>query len=162
MKYIKNKSSIVLAILLMIIGTLFPITVVNANPQDIPISAETTYLDDGTYFETIIYQQQDINTRSSKSKTGTKKTTYNADGKVLWYVSVTGTFTYTGSSSKCTSASVTAESYNKYWKISNKSSSFTKNIAKGKATAKLYYGPLPATTINQVVVLSCDANGNLS
>ncbi|MBE5064026.1 hypothetical protein INF30_12255 [Lachnospiraceae bacterium DSM 108991] len=153
-------------VLCLLIVTLFfsfsSIAVADAAAPQRVLSKETTYLDDGSYFETIIYVNTEINTRANNTKTGTKTTTYKADGKVLWYVSVTGSFTYTGSSSKCTSASVKAESYNQYWKISNKSSSYSGNKAKGKATAKLYYGPLPAATINKEVVLSCDSNGNLS
>lgn len=137
-------------------------TITYASTQMQVLSKEVTYLDDGTYFETIIYENDGPSTRASKTKTGTKKTTYSADGKDLWYVSVTGTFSYTGSSSKCTSAKVKAESYNQYWKISNKSSSYSGNTATGKATAKLYYGPLPAATVNESVVLHCDSNGNLS
>lgn len=127
------------------------------------LSKDVSYLEDGSYFETTIYENDNIITRASKTKTGTKTTSYNdANGKVLWYVAVTGTFTYTGSSSKCTSASVKAESYNQYWKISNRGSSYSGNKAKGKATGKLYYGPLPAATINKEVVLSCNSNGILS
>ena len=139
------------------------ITITQAATPNQLIAKEISYLNDGSYFETFIYENSGVETRANKTKTGTKTTTYNdADGKVLWYVSVTGSFTYTGSSSKCTSASVKAESYNSYWKISNRYSSYSGNKARGKATAKLYYGPLPAATINEEVVLSCDSNGNLS
>ena len=112
--------------------------------------------------KTIIYEENNPQLRSAKTKTGTKTTTYKSNGKSLWYVSVTGTFTYTGSSSKCTASSVKAGSYDQYWKISNKKSSYTANCAIGSATGKLYYGPSPVTTINKEVVLKCSINGTLS
>lgn len=65
-------------------------------------------------------------------------------------------------SSKCTASSVKAGSYDQYWKISNKKSSYTANCAIGSATGKLYYGPSPVTTINKEVVLKCSINGTLS
>lgn len=126
------------------------------------LSKEITYLEDGSCFETIVYEYDTESSRSTSTRTGSKTTTYKVDGRTLWYVSVTGTFTYNGSTSKCTRSSVDANSYDKYWKITAKNSSYSGNKATAKATAKLYYGPLPASTITKNVVLSCSANGKLS
>ena len=101
--------------------------------------------------------------RDSSSKSGSKSSTYyNASNEALWYVEVTGTFTYTGSSSKCTGASVSADSYKSTWGVSNRSSSYSGNTETGKATGKRYFGNAVVETINKTVNLSCSANGTLS
>ena len=104
-------------------------------------SSEIEYLDDGSYFETVITTESNsgMTTLSSKSVTKTKTSYYkNSNGTILWYVKVTGTFTYGNGSSKCTSSSVTAESKSGAWKITSKSASKSGNKATAKATAKRY------------------------
>ena len=126
------------------------------------------YLDDGSYFETIIEDIDPIEHNISvlaTSKTVTKsKTTHykNADGDTMWYVKVTGTFTYNGSTSKCTSSSVTAASQNSNWKVSNKSSSYTGSKAKASATGKKYFQGTVIQTINKTVTLTCSPSGTFS
>lgn len=128
-------------------------------------SSEIEYLDDGSYFETVITTESDsgMTTLSSKSVTKTKTSYYkNSNGTILWYVKVTGTFTYGNGSSKCTSSSVTAESKSGAWKITSKSASKSGNKATAKATAKRYYGGSVAETKNKTVTLTCSPSGNFS
>ena len=128
-------------------------------------SSEIEYLDDGSYFETVITTESNsgMNTLSSKSVTKTKTSYYkNSNGTILWYVKVTGTFTYGNGSSKCTSSSVTAESKSGAWKITSKSASKSGNKATAKATAKRYYGGSVAETKNKTVTLTCSPSGNFS
>ena len=123
------------------------------------------YLDDGSYFETVITTESNsgMTTLSSKSVTKTKTSYYkNSNGTILWYVKVTGTFTYGNGSSKCTSSSVTAESKSGAWKITSKSASKSGNKATAKATAKRYYGGSVAETKNKTVTLTCSPSGNFS
>ena len=128
-------------------------------------SSEIEYLDDGSYFETVITTESNsgMTTLSSKSVTKTKTSYYkNSNGTILWYVKVTGTFTYGNGSSKCTSSSVTAESKSEAWKITSKSASKSGNKATAKATAKRYYGGSVAETKNKTVTLTCSPSGNFS
>lgn len=128
-------------------------------------SSEIEYLDDGSYFETVITTESNsgMTTLSSKSVTKTKTSYYkNSNGTILWYVKVTGTFTYGNGSSKCTSSSVTAESKSGAWKITSKSASKIGNKATAKATAKRYYGGSVAETKNKTVTLTCSPSGNFS
>lgn len=128
-------------------------------------SLEIEYLDDGSYFETVITTESNsgMTTLSSKSVTKTKTSYYkNSNGTILWYVKVTGTFTYGNGSSKCTSSSVTAESKSGAWKITSKSASKSGNKATAKATAKRYYGGSVAETKNKTVTLTCSPSGNFS
>lgn len=132
------------------------------------VTSSVEYLDDGSYFETIIEDENigfNLNYITTTSTTKTKsKTTYykNSSGTTLWYVKVTGTFTYNGISAKCTSASVTATSQNSNWKVSNKSSSATSNKAKASATGKKYYLGEVIQTINKTVTLTCSPTGSFS
>lgn len=126
------------------------------------ISRENTYLSDGTRIETIIYKSN-IGTYGSNTTTGTKRATYySANDEALWYVSVTGTFTYSGHSSLCTGASVGAGSYVSNWKIKDKSSTYSGNSATGTATGRFYVGITPIQDSTLSVILYCDIDGNFS
>lgn len=118
------------------------------------------------YFETEISEQSSSACQPfavTKTKTGSK-TTYCKDptGKVLWYVKVTGTFSYNGSSATCTSVSVTAASNNNDWKISNRSCTKKANQATASATGKRYSNGTVTNSITKSVTLSCSKTGTLS
>lgn len=102
-------------------------------------------------------------TSTTKTKTGSKTVYYkDANNKTLWYVKVTATFSYNNKTSTCTSASVTAASYNSYWKVSNKSSSHSGNHGTASATGKKYLAGIVISTINKSVTLTCSKDGALS
>lgn len=129
--------------------------------DSIVISVTRQYLDDNSYFESVI--TTDGNALSRSSKTSSKTTTYyNADDEAMWYAKVTGTFSYNNSTSSCTSATASAGSYHDLWKISDKSASRSGNTAKATVTAKHYYLMVPIDTVTKTVTLSCDKYGNLS
>ena len=115
---------------------------------------EIIQLDNGYYLETIIAANQ---------KTARKTANYkNAQGTTMFSVTVTGTFTYTGSSSTCTKSIASATSKNANWKISSKSASKSGNKATAKATAKRYVDGTAVETQNCTVTLTCSLNGSLS
>ena len=119
-------------------------------------TTEYTFYDDGSYMVTRI-------TGSSSTTTKSKISSYYSNNNVeLWYVKVTGTFTYNGTSSKCTDSRVTAASYSSAWKISNKSASKSGSSATAKATANFYVGSRIEKTINKSVTLTCSAKGTFS
>lgn len=110
--------------------------------------------------ETII--EEIPTTRASNQKTGRKTANYkNSQGTVVFTVTVTGTFTYNGSSSTCTKSVVEASSKNANWKISSKSASKSGNKATAKATAKRYVDGTVVETRNCSVTLTCSSNGSL-
>lgn len=123
--------------------------------DQIIISQTVVNLGNGCYFvETISVPS--IQT-CSNTKTGTKTATYVLSGTAIYSISVTGTFTYDGSTSKATSASgsiaahvdgVTLNSGNAY-------TSGTSAIAVGSVK---YNG----ATLQKTVRLTCDKNGTLS
>ncbi len=99
----------------------------------------------------------------STTKTGSKTVYYkNADNETLWYVRVTATFSYNGTTSTCKSAYVTANSKSSYWKVSNKRSSYIDNQGTASATGKKYLFGVVTSTINRSITLSCSRYGALS
>ncbi|MDO4487427.1 MAG: hypothetical protein Q4C46_12715 [Bacillota bacterium] len=129
-------------------------------------SSEIEYCNDGSYFETVITTESNsgMTILSSKNTVTKTKTSYykNSSGTTLWYVKVTGTFTYGNESAKCTSSSVTAESKSGAWKITSKSASKSGNKATAKATAKRYYDGSVVETKYKTVTLTCSPSGNFS
>ena len=116
--------------------------------------------DNDYYVETIITNvDSDLNfiALHSNSHTITKTKTANiknANGTILWSVSITATFIYDGS----TSRSPNATSYSSEWKIQSVSSNKSGNSATASATAN--YASLKNYTQN--VTISCNKNGTVS
>ncbi len=146
---------------LIIILSLFinrPLAVM-ANPSNTS-NVTKQFLDDGSYFEISI--EYNDNQRSS-IKNASKTLTYkNSSGKALWYAKVIANFYYDGTTSSCTSSSVSSGTYVDGWKILSSSSSRTGNTASATVTAGIYYVGVLVDTITVKVLLSCDKNGNLS
>lgn len=146
-----------LSIALSSIFVFQPILVMANSGNTLLVTKE--YLEDGSYFETII----ESNENQRSTKTGSKTLTYkNADGDALWYATVNATFYYDGKTSSCISSSPSAGSYVSGWKILSTSSSRTGNTASATVTAGIYYAGVFVDSITVKVLLSCDKNGNLS
>lgn len=110
-----------------------------------------------------ITQNRLVSASSTKTKTASKTVEYqNGEGTTLWYVKVTGTFIYNGSTSSCSKSSVSAASYNSSWTISNKSSYKSGNTAYASATGIKKFMSVTIQTITRNVSLSCSKNGTLS
>ena len=120
----------------------------------------TIYYENGYYYETIVTT---INSVARSAKEGSK-TVYckNSSGKTLWSVTVNGTFTYNGSTSSCTSASVSTSVVDASWKIASKSSSKSGNTAKATATAHYYLNGNIIDRQIKTVTLKCSASVKLS
>ena len=160
----------ILAIALMLVAGNHTKTVhatnTSTSAQDISIEKIADDLYCTTIIETTINSSLDKSVtaaRSSNTKSGSKTVKYqNSKGTTLWYVKVSGTFSYSGNNSRCTAASVSAASYDKNWTISNKSSSKSGNTASATATGTLNKNSLFSQTITKTVSLSCSKNGKLS
>ena len=101
-----------------------------------------------------------MSTYATNTKTASKTEKYkNSNGTVMWSVTVKGTFTYTGSSSTCKSASVSTTCPSSSWNVSNPSASKSGNKAIASATGKNRGSGLSVT---RKVTLTCSANGTLS
>lgn len=127
---------------------------------EIPISESITKLEDGSYYITVI---EETTSPRSTTKSGTKTSRYySSSDELLWSVTVKGTFSYTGSSAKCTASSVSTTCPNDNWKITSKSSSKSGAKASATATAKRYASSVPVQTVTKTVTLTCSPTGILS
>lgn len=89
-------------------------------------------------------------------------TTTATKTKTSKYKDSSGTFQYTGTSSKCTSATAKATSSVSDWKVDSKSASKSGNKATAKATINHYYNGTLVQITNPSVTLTCSATGIFS
>lgn len=122
------------------------------------------YLEDGSYFESIIYESNPSVQlfATTKTKNGQKTVThYSSSGIKQWSITVNGTFSYNGSTSSCTAVSGTKSIYNSNWKISITSISKSGNCASTTANGKYYLGGNLVNNITKTASLRCKPDGTL-
>lgn len=133
-----------------------------------PVSyTTTTHLENGYYVVTTVTTNNprtSIYTYASTNTITASKTAhvYNSSNQVLWYVKVTGTFTYGNGSAQCTKADVDVKSYSSYWKLSNVSAARSGATAYASATGKKINNGIVMRTVNETVSLTCNSKGELS
>ena len=146
----------------------FPVAAVPSGSATFAASEEvvsTKYYSDGSYTEIVVTEglSNSAATRGTQTKSGTKGCNfYNANGVRLWRVEITGTFTYTGSTSTCTNVTRATFIYDSAWKVTAQSCSKSGNKATGSFTVKRYTLLIPVQTENVSLTLTCSANGTLS
>ncbi len=161
---------ILLSLLMLFMLLATPFRAEAAVSGDTSDNSKITYFEDGSYLVTTITDEEGSKKPSgvqtfATSTTVTKSKTanyYNADGKVMWYLKVTGSFTYNGTTSKCNSAAVTAESNVSTWKLSKRSAARGESTAYASATAKQYMAGVVIKTISDIVSLHCSPTGVFS
>lgn len=118
------------------------------------------YLEDGS---SITISLDESSSRSSGTKTGRKTYTYkDANGVELWKAVLTASFTYTGSTSTCTTASCTVTISDSNWYEKSNTTSRSGDTATTELTMGKKFLGIPFTTFSYTLTLTCDANGNLS
>lgn len=146
--------------LLMVIC--IPVQAAEVSTPHITVDKSIEQLENGDYIETTIYVDA-ITKRAASSTSGRKMVEYkNAAGKTMWTVTVKGSFTYTGKSSKCTSASCSASSLSSNWKVGAVNASKSGNKAIAKVTATQYMGWKAVGSATKSVTLTCNSKGVLS
>lgn len=125
-----------------------------AESEQIVVSQSVENLGNGCYFIETIYTPA---VQSRSAKTGTKVAEYITSGQTIFTVSVTGTFTYDGSSSDATSSSCSVATYVQSATITGKRAYTSGASACGFGSVS-YNG----ATLQKTVTLTCDKNGNLS
>lgn len=119
------------------------------------------YFDDGSYLVTTL--ETFGLSRATKTITGKKTATYkDSDDTTLWSATLTGTFSYTGSSATCTASSITYSIVDDSWKITSATASKSQNQALGNVIAKRYTLGIPFKTIEKDITITCSASGTLS
>lgn len=118
---------------------------------------KTIYFEDGSYatIETIIEDEVRID-RANSSKSGSTSYTYSKGGKKAWTFTLRGSFTYNGTTSKATKASVTSSISDRTWSLDSKSSDYSGDTAYGDAS---YSSPDDSYDVS--LSLSCDEDGNI-
>lgn len=151
----KRISAMLLSCLLLTL--LLPMQALAANTQ----STISRY-EDGSYSVATV-KRIDTAARASGTVTGaTEVEHYSASGTLEWTASLTATFSYTGSSARCTAVdNLSVRIFESGWSMASKSSSKSGNTATGNITMR--YSTLTGTgNFPITLTLSCDKNGNLS
>ena len=119
-----------------------------------------TYFEDGSY---IVETIRVVQSRASGTLSGSKEKTYYSDaGNAGWKAVLTGTFTYTGSSSTCTASSCSVTIYDSAWYTISKSATKSGNTAYASVTIGKKLLGVTVTQVPASISLSCDKDGNLS
>lgn len=160
-----KKCILSLCLVVALLGSALPVYAAAADEAD-GTQIEYEYFEDGSYIVTVIEDEvsPDAAARVARITSKSKVSTYySADERALWYVKVTGTFTYGNGSSQCIVSKVTAESYVSNWSISSKSSSCSGSTASATATAVRDATPAgTVATLTRTVTLTCSATGVFS
>lgn len=155
-------TSVVFALLFAFV---FPVSAAEKDSGVPSLSYIEEVFEDGSYFQvTIMETSSDAVRRATNTKTGSKVYNYvDSNHKSLWTITVKGSFTYNGSTSKCTNSSVSVKSYVSNWTVSGakawKSGSTAYASAQGKMKNVLGQ---TTRTVNKQVSLTCSPSGKLS
>lgn len=143
--------------LCMILLVTLPAVPASAHPNSGMILVDETveYIDKDTYFVERIYIPGICAYSNGRTATKTVEGIYK--GTTVFFISLTGHFTYDGISAVATSASVTVSAGVSGASLLSKSA-YTSG-ASAIATASVSYLGI---TLNKTVTMTCDANGNLS
>lgn len=141
-------------LLLALVLALFPIYASAAECTE-----QVIYFEDGSYLTITL---EELGSRASGTKSGSKKYTYTADGATAWQAVLTGTFSYTGASATCTSSSCSVTINNSAWYTISKSAGKSGNSATATVTMGRKAAGVTVDRYTANITLSCDANGNLS
>lgn len=156
----KKKLFITIIMSLAVFFNCFALPAGAVNEEKI-ICTSIEYFDDGSYLVTTLTEET-ANSRAN-TITGNKTYTYSgANGVTEWTYKITGTFSYTGSSSTCTAVSDSYTISNDKWHMSSHSCSKSGNTAYGTVTMKYKVLGITANTITRNISLSCSASGTLS
>ena len=154
--------------ILLFVGCFVIVPRVNAAEYErfgelILVSETVEYLEDGSSIITSVYEELVTTRRNLYDKAGSKVYRYrNADGEVLWTLTVSGEFrVIEGASVTCTSASCSTAIYNDNWNCTRKSASPSGNQAVANGVFEMRVLGIVISTENVNVTLSCDPYGNL-
>ena len=147
-----------IAILVVLVLAMFPVSVFAA--EDIQNTNDIIYLEDGSY---ITIELVVMESRASGTKSGSKTYRYkDSDGVELWNATLTGTFSYTGSSATCTASSVSVSIINDKWYTVSKSATKSGASAIGEVTMGRKVLGITITKETTNMRLTCSASGTLS
>ena len=101
--------------------------------------------------------------KNRSTKTGHKSYEYyNSSNVKQWTIYLNATFTYTGTSATCTSATPSYTINNNSWSVTKAESRYSGAKATGEYTVKKYTAGVVTQTVNKILTLTCSASGVLS
>lgn len=153
-----KRTTTTLIILILIFVSAFSLPVY-AGVDDQILGTEVQQFEDGSYVitETVLHNSK-VSLFASKNKTAsTSYSYYNSNKEKDWSFTVTGTFSYNGTTAKATDVSSRATIYNKKWTISSHNDS--KSGAKVTST---YTFKIQSKAKSATVGLKCSADGKIS
>lgn len=153
----KKVLSLILAVILAISCLSF-----NIFAADDPTANDEIISLENGYYAVVTIEESNVS-RATRTKSGTKDlSVYDNSDNLCFVVTITGIFSYTGSSATCTSASISYNIHLDNWKIKSATATKSGNKAVGNFTAKRYTLGIPVETVEQTFYLTCSATGVLS
>ncbi len=124
-------------------------------------AVNVVYQDNGDY---LVIETHTFETRAAGSRTESKTYTYyNSANVAEWVMTLTGTFTYDGRTSACTSSHCTVTIYNSStWGLISKSATKNGNTAYAEATFAMKVLGVTVSRPAYEITLTCDKDGNMS
>lgn len=150
-----------LSVLLVLLSNSIVAFAKNENKINYTENGYIEYFEDGSYD---VVEIQANNQDIAKTVAGPKSKSishYESD-KLVFVVTVTGTFNYDGKTSICTNSTVSYKIFNDNWKVTSSTASKSGATAKGEFTVKKYLLGVPIKTVNKTVTLTCSNNGTFS
>ena len=150
------KESIKIIAFFLLITLLIPINAFAAKER----TGDIIYLQNGSY---ITVEITSTGERATSTKTASKTyVCHDSSDNEEWRATLTGTFTYTGTTSACTASSCNVTITDSDWYVVSKTASKSGSSALADLTmGRKFLGiTIEKETIN--MTLTCDANGNLS
>ena len=119
------------------------------------------YYEDGSYLVTTITE---IPSRAGGTKTGSKSGRYyNSNNDLQWLITVTGTFTYDGTTSRCTYVDgTTSIADTGTWALDSENPTMRDATASYSVVLARKALGITIGRENHTISLTCDKNGNLS
>lgn len=140
----------------------FPIAAIATDYNNFSIEAVVERFEDGSYITEEILEETNLS-RATNYTSGSKVSRYYAsDDTLLWKITLTGSFSYNGTSANCTNADIVVSIYDSKWKCTESSATEVSAQARGSATLKKYVLGLPVDTIERSLILKCSPDGTLS
>lgn len=159
-----NKATSSLVLCLFLAWNFIPVSAQTVPESSCAISYIEEVYADGSYWKVTIEEHAIPSLRAAQSKSGSKTGKYmDKNGKVLWSVTVTGKFTYNGTSASCTKSSVSVLNGSINWTVSDQSAWRSEATAYASAIGheKNSLGH-NVRNIYRQVFLTCSPRGKLS
>ncbi len=152
--------------LILVVLMLFSVASVSvvATDSDDTVTTTTQYFDDGSYM-VVTVRTNEISTHAKSNGTADSTKDYNyytSSGALRWTVTLTASFTYTGSSATCKSASVSHKIYNSAWSVKSENASRSGRTATATFTVVRTALGIVNKTVSDSITLSCSNAGVVS